>query len=130
MNILTKINSSRDKVSNARISACVVYKNNIVAFGMNSKKTHPFQAKFGRNSESIYLHAETSAIYNALKILTLEELEKSTLYVCRVKMVNNKECWGLSKPCDGCAKAIATFNIKKVYYTLDGEIQSNLKCVS
>ena len=46
---------------NARLAACVVYKNDIVSFGLNEKKSHPFQAKYGKNSDAVYLHAETSA---------------------------------------------------------------------
>jgi deoxycytidylate deaminase len=28
--------------------------------------------------------------------------------------------YGMAKPCIGCARAIATFDIQKVVYTLDG----------
>lgn len=106
--------------TNARLASCVVYKNNIVAFGVNEMKSHPFQAKFAKNREAVYLHAETSAIKNALKYITVEELEKSTLYVARVKSNCNHELvFGLSMPCPGCQHCINTFNLKKVVYTLD-----------
>lgn len=119
MNILAKLASSMTKVANARICACIVHKNTIASFGMNQLKSHPFQAKFGTNKDSIFLHAEVDAIKNALKCLSVDDLKKSTLYICRVKTVDNKECWGLSKPCIGCARAIATFDLRAVYYSND-----------
>jgi hypothetical protein len=106
----------------ARLAACLVYKNNIISYGINQMKSHPFQARFSRNSESIYLHAETDCIKNALRIIDINEISKSTLYICRIKYCDTSKkqlIWGLSKPCNGCAKAIATFNIKNVVYTCD-----------
>lgn len=124
INLLAKIAINVNPVASARIAAAIVYKNDVIAIGTNSLKTHPFQAKFGKNKCSIHLHAETDAIKNALKLITQEELAKSTLYICRVKYVDHtkkKVIFGLSKPCDGCARAIVNFNIKKVIYSQDGE---------
>jgi len=124
MNMLAKV--AADIVlpvkGNTRMSAAVVYKNDIVAFGVNGKKSHPFQAKFGKNEDSVYLHAETDAIKNALKYISLDEISKSTLYVCRVKYsdtLKNKMIFGISKPCSGCSRCIATFCIRNVIYSLD-----------
>ena len=109
--------------SNARLAAAVVYKNEIVAIGVNQKKSHPFQAKFGKNGHAIFLHAEISAIKNALQHIDEKELSKSTLYVCRVKYVSPRKgsfTWGLAKPCVGCQRAIVTFDIKSVIYSEEG----------
>lgn len=116
------VSVSYDSKHRARIASCIVYKNDVISFGINRMKSHPFQKRFSKNNDSIYLHSETDAINNALKIITTEELSKSTLYICRVKYDNTKVkslVWGLSKPCIGCMRAIATFNIKKVFYTCD-----------
>jgi deoxycytidylate deaminase len=107
---------------NNRMSACIVYQNEVVAFGVNERKSHPFQAKFLKNEHAIFLHAEVSAIKNALKHITVEELEKTTLYICRVKFTDMKKkglMFGLSKPCCGCERCIHTFGIQNVIYTLD-----------
>ena len=122
MDTLTKIADAMDKVAGAKIAACIVYKNSIASFGMNQMKSHPFQAKYSKNKESIFLHAETSAIHNALKVISVEEFKKSTLYICRVKYgyPNNTMCWGVSRPCAGCMRAIATFGIRRVIYSNDG----------
>ena len=126
INTLAKLASSMEKVGAARVYSCVVYKNSIQSFGMNQMKSHPFQVKFSRNKQSIYLHAEIAAIYNALKVMSLSDLQKSTLYVCRVKMIGDKNQLGLSKPCEGCARAIATFGIKNVVYSNELEGYSSL----
>lgn len=113
----------KGRVLRTRIAACIVYKNEIVSIGINQLKSHPFQAKFSRHEDSIFLHAETDAIKNALRYISVEQLSKSTLYVCRVKCDEKshkkKKVLGLCKPCEGCQRAIATFNIKKVVYTCD-----------
>jgi deoxycytidylate deaminase len=112
------------KRSRARLAAAVVYKNQIVAVGTNQKKSHPFQHRYSPTEDAIYLHAETDVIKNALKNIDEKQLAKATLYICRVKHTagsGSPLTWGLSKPCDGCDKAIATFNIKNVVYSLEGE---------
>ena len=76
------------------------------------------------SDDAIYLHAETDAIKNALKRIPESELEKASLYVCRVKYDSNgrgkKITWGLAKPCIGCQRAIATFGIRDVIYSNEG----------
>lgn len=122
IDILAKIAFNSDFGSNARLAAAIVYKNDIISIGTNKFKTHPFQAKFGRNSHSIYLHAETTAIKNALRIISQRELSASTLYISRIKYLDETKknmIFGLAKPCSGCMRAIVTFNIKKVIYSLD-----------
>lgn len=120
LNTLFKLAQDVAPVASARIAAAVVYKNEIISFGVNQKKTHPFQNRFSKNSESIYLHAETDSLKNALRNLNKDELSKCTLYICRAKLDNNKKfVFGLSKPCVGCMRAIATFDIRKCVYSCD-----------
>ena len=109
--------------SGARVAASVVYKNKVISIGTNSLKSHPFQKKYASSPNAIYLHAETDAIRLALRYLTESELAKATLYVCRIKHEdgpNSPLVWGLSKPCAGCERALATFNISKVVYSGEG----------
>lgn len=114
--------------SNARLASCIVYQNRVISFGVNEMKSHPFQAKYCKNKEAVYLHAETCAIKNALKELSVEELESATLYVARVKLCEKgKIVFGLSKPCAGCEHCIKTFNIRKTVYTLDNSGFSTLE---
>jgi len=110
--------------SGARLAAALVYKNRIVSVGINQKRSHPFQAKYSKNEDAIYLHAETDTIRTALRHLSEKQLSKSTLYVCRIKHEDGSDTpliWGLSKPCVGCQRAIATFDIKGVVYSEEGK---------
>jgi len=120
LKLLTTIASGIDRVSNSRHAAAVVLKNEIVSFGINQKKSHPFQKQFQKHNDCIWLHSEIDAIKNSLKQISVDELGRCTLYVARVKYDNKKKLiLGNSRPCSGCMKAIAHFNIRNVYYTLD-----------
>lgn len=103
-----------------RLASCVVYKGKIVSFGLNKRKSHPFQLLYGKNKDSWFLHAEIEAIHKATKRLTAAEFTKSSLYVARVKFESSSSRTfinGLAKPCVGCARCIATFGFKRVVYT-------------
>jgi len=119
---LRKIARDVAPVGAARIAASIVYKNSVVAFGINSLKTHPIQVKFARNPESIHLHAEIDCIKNASRLLSPEEFSKSTMYIARMKYANmykTSMIQGLACPCDGCRNALIAFNLGKVIYTID-----------
>ena len=122
MAMLDKVAEALEPVSNARLAAAVVYKNDIIAIGVNQNKTHPFQRRFAKHEGAIYLHAEVDAIKNAMKHISLPDLAKSKLYISRIKYETGsltKLQRGLAKPCSGCSRAIATFNIKHVCFTTD-----------
>lgn len=99
------------------LAAAIVIKNRIISFGTNRMKTDPFQAKYGKNKDCIYMHAEIHAIKNALRHIKVDGLRKADLYVLRVR--NGDGARGLSKPCEGCQRAIAEFGIRNVIYTTD-----------
>ena len=110
--------------SGARLAAAIVYKNRVVSVGINQKRSHPFQAKYSKNEDAIFLHAETDTIRTARRHLTERQLSKATLYVCRIKHEDGPGTpliWGLSKPCIGCQRAIATFDLKGVVYSEEGK---------
>jgi tRNA(Arg) A34 adenosine deaminase TadA len=122
MTLLSKIAEHTEPVANARIAAALLYKNEIVAIGSNRRKTHPFQALYGRNKDSIYLHAEIDCIKNSLKHIEATQLAKCSLYVCRVKFdgpMHRRMVYGLAKPCQGCTRAIVNFDIKTIYFSCD-----------
>jgi len=115
--LATKIAVANPVQGLPRMAAVLTKRRKVVSVGMNSRKTHPLQQKFGKNKDALCIHAEIAAIKNALKIITVDELAECTLYVARV-LKNNSV--GLAKPCPGCASAIAEFNIKQVYWTDNG----------
>jgi len=121
---LSEAASQSKPVYRARMVAAIYLRNKLITLGHNSYKTHPFQARFGKMRECIYLHAETDAIKNALKHIDVVELRKASLYVARVKLQGSKSkvhIQGLARPCEGCQRAIATFGIEEVFYTLDDD---------
>ena len=102
-----------------RLAAGIIYKNTLVSVGVNSYKTDPFQAKYSKNEKAIHLHAEVAAIKNALRQLSVDDIQKATLVVVRVKRKTNKEPYSpaMAKPCSGCRRCMVEFGIKNVYYT-------------
>lgn len=120
LSLLCKIASDCIPVARARIAAAVVYKGEIVSIGVCKYKTHPIQRTFGRNKDSIFLHAEIDALIKASRRNV--DMSKCILYIARVKRpCSNLFEWvsGLAKPCDGCAKAIEAYGIRKIIYTED-----------
>lgn len=95
--------------------AAIVKRNRVLGFGCNRMKTHPMQARFGKNGDAIFLHAEINAIRNSLKSYRIEDLAGSTLVVLR----RTSKKYGMSRPCNGCMKAILEFDIKSVIYSTD-----------
>lgn len=108
-------------VASARIAAFIVLNNSVISVGVNSVKTSPFQKRWGKNETAICIHAEISAIKNALKKIDTQSLKNTTMYIARAKKngQKGKDVFGLAKPCLGCQRAIAAFGIKKVYHTTD-----------
>lgn len=108
--------------SRAKLAASLVIRNEIISVGYNSYKTHPLQKRFSKNIEAIFKHAEVDCIVNALRHVDSIDLERSNLYVYRVKKLTKDHIdWsdGYSEPCSGCKQAINHFKIKKVVYSTD-----------
>ena len=72
---------------NAKLVAALYIKNELVSIGWNQEKTSPFALQYSKNMKGMCLHAETSAIKQALRRFSVEDLTKAktTLYVARVK---------------------------------------------
>ena len=119
-----KLAQAVEPVRGARIAASVVRKGKVVSYGFNHKKSHPFQAKFCKNKDAVFFHAEVHAIKNALQIIDVDDLSKCELYIVRAKRDRNNKKWvtGLSKPCSGCQRCIDVFELKNIYYSEEKEI--------
>jgi tRNA(Arg) A34 adenosine deaminase TadA len=114
-----------DKVANARVVGCL-YSDGKLYWGKNSKKSHPFQKRFGKHEDAIYLHAEIDVIKNFIEDNShgvsrgsITDLSNCTLYVLRIKQEGRDGpiIPALAKPCSGCMGAVARFGIKNVYYS-------------
>jgi len=124
INTAFEIAKATDPVRGSRIGAVIVRKNRVIGVGFNHIKSHPMQKQYARNSEAIFFHAEIHAIKNALSNVSVDDLEKSTLYIARAKKGDafSEGHWrfGASKPCVGCASCINEFGIRNVMYTDEG----------
>lgn len=94
--------------------AGIAYKSSLIAIGWNHKKTHSLSLRFRKNPDAIFIHAELDAIKNFLKTHNSYNLTASTLYVISYRFDGDLRN---SRPCEGCAKAIAAFDIKRVVYS-------------
>lgn len=126
LNQLTRIAIDNPGVQGRfKIAAGIVYKRQLIATGVNSYKTHPMMMPInGYRDGQMFLHAEPDAIKNALRLITEDQLRRSSLYIVRVKHpepLSNDWVYGLAKPCPGCQQTIASFGIADVQYTLDEE---------
>lgn len=105
-----------------RMAAGVVYRKHLIATGVNRMKTHPLMMGEGYRKDQLFMHAEVDAIRNALRMISPKQLSQCELHIVRVKRPHNgskKWVHGLAKPCPGCARTIASFDIEKVYWTGD-----------
>jgi deoxycytidylate deaminase len=87
-------------------------KGDLIGVGRNSMKSHPFQARFGRNENSIYLHAETAALLDAIN--NGEDPNGATMHVIRRLRDGT---FGLARPCQGCMRALAAYGVDRVVYS-------------
>lgn len=110
-------------VRGAKLASAIMHKGQVVSFGINQIRSHPLQARFGKNADAIFLHAEIDSIRNALYNNTADFLTRTTMFVYRVKrregMRHAAWCQGNASPCEGCARAIATFGIRRVIASTD-----------
>lgn len=108
---LAAIAAQSEKFGGQRVAAAITHKNEIIAVANNIEKTHPLQARFGKNEFAIFLHAEINAIRKALTRISADDLKNCTLYINRLDQYNH---WTSSNPCKHCLNAIKSFNIGKV----------------
>jgi len=87
--------------------AVIIYRGRIIGKGHNTYVNSSYIEKSS-------LHAEVSAINDALKKITKEELKKCELVIIRVNKLG--ECLN-SKPCCNCERVINNYSIKKVFYS-------------
>jgi len=124
ISVLEKMAEDVVPVRSARIAAGIVL-GDFISFGVNSTKTSPFQKRFSKHPRDTFWHAETNAIYNALKRGPVSDLMSSTLYIARRKYEgigkNMSLVRGMAMPCSGCEKCLKTYGIKRIVFTLDDQ---------
>lgn len=95
--------------------AAVLVVDGLSYYGYNQTKTHPWMVKYGHRS--LCIHAEIDALLQYHRYGPSEapgRLKGSAIYVARV-LKNGRPA--LSKPCLGCARALAAFGVEHVEWT-------------
>jgi pyrimidine deaminase RibD-like protein len=112
-----------DGIAGAKMACLILLKNRPITIGFNQIKTHTLQAKYGKNSKAICMHAEIDSIRKALNHISPDDLSKVTMIIMRSKKNGD---WGMARPCinkygtgAGCQAAIAAFGIPTVIYSTD-----------
>lgn len=82
-------------------------------FGQNQRKTHPFQARWGRTEHHVYLHAEIDALRHAVTSGCQPGTFKA-IYVSRIGKHGESR---LARPCEGCMAALAAFQVNNIYWS-------------
>jgi cytidine deaminase len=119
LNTAFKIAQEVPRASDHKVAAIVVCKNNVISVGVNQMKTHPMVAKNKHDDWCETLHAETSAIINALRQIGSRKLAKCDLYVCRAKVVDKNYQWGIAKPCANCQEFMEKYPLRSCYYSIE-----------
>lgn len=86
----------------------------VISYGMNSRKSDPLAAKYGRHPDAVYPHAELAAIKAALRVINVDDLSDCSLFIARVLKDGTE---ALAKPCVGCQRMLNEFGIKNVEWT-------------
>jgi deoxycytidylate deaminase len=105
---------STAEICRFRLAAIVAHKNRVIAIGYNRRKTHTIANTFRRRDGAMAIHAEVDALAKASA--QIGDLSGCDLYVARVLV---DQTVAMAKPCEGCQRAVAAFNIRRVYYTVD-----------
>lgn len=96
-----------------RHGAIIMKGGSVISVGVNRARNHPSVVSHPKQEAAV--HAEVAAIKSARGA----DLRGAVIYVARVLRDGSP---AMSKPCEYCQEAIAAAGIKKVFYTIDGEM--------
>jgi len=103
---------------NTKTVSFILYRNRIVAFGVNSDKTSPMQNLYREKTPlkdiKNFIDKEHSEINCLRKIDYFDRFDKSEIVVISKKQDGT---FRLARPCPICMSAIKDFGIHKIWYT-------------
>lgn len=115
----------KERVFRAKVAAAIVIRGKVVSYGYNQHRTSWLRRKFQKNEHAHYICAEVDAVKNALRVVSAEELKKSTMFIVRAKNVGGQDVFGNAKPCKGCQMCIDWFEIRRIFYSNEsGEMET------
>ncbi len=106
-----------------RFGSVVVAGKNIISRSFNQgSKTHPLQARMYPERVGTGLHAEVAA----LRGLRPYDVAGGEIYVYRLR---DEGIPGKACPCSKCLEIIQSFNISRVFYSMDFDGQYGVICL-
>lgn len=105
----------------AYLISALQHRGNIISYGYNQTKSHPFQRTFAPNPHAIFFHAETACIHNALRS-NFTKFDKATLYVVRLKYTSSDKTTlveAMARPCTGCLACAKHYGVGQIVYTTE-----------
>ena len=103
-----EIESRRSMRRHHKVGCVMVQRNEVIGCGCNTVKTHPFQARWNKNSPC--LHAEMMALLEAMRNPDFRP-DRCTVYVSRY---GRRGTLGCSFPCTSCWAALDHVGIRRV----------------
>lgn len=86
-----------------------------LSVGINRNTNDPMILDQSMNVKHFSIHAE----YAAIRAVRKSDLQGASIYIARVSK-NGEPV--MSKPCVKCQKMLKKYGVKKVYYTIDNEM--------
>lgn len=117
---VSRVETTSDKL-NAHLVAVIVKGGNVITWSRNIPKMNVYTMQNApKHAGCVSIHAEVSAIFRARR---KTDLRGCKMFVARVTKDNHlkpeRGRIGLAKPCAACMRAIASYGIKRVIYTIE-----------
>lgn len=100
-------------IATSRHASALVYKKQVLAVGLNSRRSHPMAKKFNVE-DKVCVHSELSAVLQVLNQYGPDVLKRCSIYNLRL---TSKDRVAGSKPCPGCSRMLDAFGVVKRFWT-------------
>lgn len=97
--------------------AVAIYGNKVIAYGWNSEKLSPLQAKYNTRTRGFDGHKYRSTIHAEMMVVNKIKYLDIDFSQVRIFVWRGQDFPELSKPCKACEKAMRDLGIRKVFYT-------------
>ena len=97
--------------------AVAIYGNKVIAYGWNSEKLSPMQAKYNTRTRGFDGHKYRSTIHAEMMVVNKIKYLDIDFSQVRIFVWRGQDFPELSKPCKACEKAMRDLGIRKVFYT-------------
>jgi deoxycytidylate deaminase len=114
---LAKTASLNSDFYKCHTGAVAIYGNKVIAYGWNSEKLSPLQAKYNTRTRGFDGHKYRSTIHAEMMVVNKIKYLDIDFSQVRIFVWRGQDFPELSKPCKACEKAMRDLGIRKVFYT-------------